>query len=227
VVYKDPEKRRERDRRYREKNRERILARRRESYAASPKRREQNREWRKANPEKARESSRKYAQANREKIHANYIDNRDTILESNRKWREKNPDKKRESDRKYRQANHDKLIEAHRSWHIKNIEKDREYHRRGEHIRRARMRGNHGTLPIDSEAILFEQQEGFCYLCGRLLYGKLDDIPSIEHKTPISRGGPNIIENVGLAHLSCNLRKYTKTAEEFMELLKWAELKNI
>ena len=58
---RDAGKRREYDRRYREKNREKLL--------------EQKRAWREANPEKVREQNRRYREANRKKIR-----------ESNRRW---------------------------------------------------------------------------------------------------------------------------------------------
>ena len=42
----------------------------------------------------------------------------------------------------------------------------------------------------------------------------------VEHKTPISRGGTNEFSNLGISCIKCNKEKYTKTEEEYRELLK-------
>ena len=38
---------------------------------------------------------------------------------------------------------------------------------------------------------------------------------SLEHLTPLSRGGSNDYENLGVAHRICNIKKGTKTLEEW------------
>lgn len=91
--------------------------------------------------------------------------------------------------------------------------------RAGVHNYRARIKGNGGKHTTKELRELFEQQDGFCYLCGKLLYGTLDGLVSVEHKIPVSRGGSNNISNIGLAHLSCNQRKHTRTHEEFTEII--------
>ena len=51
-----------------------------------------------------------------------------------------------------------------------------------------------------------------CILCNKpIVFG--DD--SLEHLTPVSRGGSNFYDNLGVAHLSCNMRKFTKTLSEW------------
>ena len=51
-----------------------------------------------------------------------------------------------------------------------------------------------------------------CYLCNKpIKFG--DD--SLDHSTPITRGGSNDYENFGIAHKSCNSRKHTMTLEEW------------
>lgn len=42
-----------------------------------------------------------------------------------------------------------------------------------------------------------------CYLCGE----PIDNAPVIEHKTPASRGGTANLDNLAVAHQSCNIRK--------------------
>ncbi len=54
-----------------------------------------------------------------------------------------------------------------------------------------------------------------CYdgLCG---YCRSSEALSRDHKTPLSRGGSDYIENILPACQSCNSRKGTKTFREFM-----------
>jgi len=185
--------------------------------------REYNRRWRKLNHdhcieydqtirvrhrerEDTKESKRKYRQTHREKI-ADYLRGyRKIKREFDLIWCE------REKER-CRQRRVDNPYKAY-AWQKANPEKRRV----SNHNRRARINGNGGELPNDVEPLLFEQQEGFCYLCGKPLYARFNDPPTIEHKTPLSRGGSNDISNIALAHLSCNCRKGTKTLKEFSEL---------
>ena len=87
--------------------------------AANPeKMRERTRKWRAANPEKAREYDRKRRAANPEKMRERF-----------RKWYAANPDKMRECARKWRAANPDKVRECARKWRAANTEKEREIRR--------------------------------------------------------------------------------------------------
>lgn len=51
-----------------------------------------------------------------------------------------------------------------------------------------------------------------CAYCG-VAFGALT--PTVDHCVPLSRGGTNDLDNLVWACLPCNLRKGTKTAEEF------------
>ncbi len=51
-----------------------------------------------------------------------------------------------------------------------------------------------------------------CYLCGKPI---VDNDDCLEHSTPLSRGGTNNYNNLGIAHQSCNNQKYTKTLDEY------------
>jgi len=83
------------------------------------------------------------------------------------------------------------------------------------HKYRARKKGNGGSFTADEINALFEQQEGFCFYCGELLYASFDREIHIEHKIPISRGGSSNIENIALSCSKCNLTKGAKTHDEF------------
>ncbi len=52
-----------------------------------------------------------------------------------------------------------------------------------------------------------------CVLCFKPIEFGED---SLEHLTPISRGGNNDYDNLGIAHLSCNKKKQAKTLKEWI-----------
>ena len=57
-----------------------------------------------------------------------------------------------------------------------------------------------------------------CYLCSTpIVFG--DD--QLEHLVPLSRGGRNNIDNLDIAHKSCNCSKKDKTPEEYAERKPW------
>ncbi len=56
-----------------------------------------------------------------------------------------------------------------------------------------------------------------CYLCIKPIHFGKD---SLEHKTPLSRGGTNLYENLAVAHRRCNNQKFTKTEEEYRLTIK-------
>lgn len=55
-----------------------------------------------------------------------------------------------------------------------------------------------------------------CILCLKTI-GFGED--SLEHKTPIKRGGTNEYSNLGVSHLKCNISKHTKTVEEYQNYI--------
>lgn len=55
-----------------------------------------------------------------------------------------------------------------------------------------------------------------CYLCFNPIEFKKDHL---EHKQPLSRGGTNDYENLGIACSKCNLKKNNKTETEFRKEL--------
>jgi len=128
----DPEYNRERMKRYRENNPEKV----RESS------RESSRKWRENNPEKARERAQKWRENNPEKARENW-----------RRYREKNPEKSRESEReraqKYRENNPEKARESSRKWRENNPEKAREKSRK--HYAKKKLEK---SLQTDSNSIV-------------------------------------------------------------------------
>jgi HNH endonuclease len=59
---------------------------------------------------------------------------------------------------------------------------------------------------------IFDASEGRCHYCSVTL--EIDNF-HIEHKTPKSRGGTNDRRNLVASCVGCNMKKSTKTAEEF------------
>ena len=126
-----PELARESNRKYREKNREKILEGARRYREENPeKRRESTQKWREKNREKARESAQKWREKNPEKVR-----------EYNQKYREENREKILEESRRYREKNREKILERARRYREKNREKIREKDRKYRHRKKAEKMG--------------------------------------------------------------------------------------
>ena len=99
MPYKDPEKKREYQRKWRKANPEKT--------------REQSRRYRKAHPEKNREKVRRYSKAHPEKIREHdkkhYAANSEKINERHRRYNKAHPEKRREIDRKCRKAHPERM----------------------------------------------------------------------------------------------------------------------
>lgn len=98
---------------------------------------------------------------------------------------------------------------------------------RKENLRLARKIGKH------TEAEWFEKiraQRGLCHYCGKRGYGRTPVVafgrrivlPQLvqDHMVPLVRGGSDSIDNIVGACDSCNSRKGTLTADEFMAVLR-------
>lgn len=127
-----------------------------------------------------------------------------------RKWREANAESFKQTLREnYLKNKEDRLLKA-KQWREDNRELKREYNRK----RKAAARGN-GYEPYSDRQVL-ETYGTVCYLCGReidLDAPRWTSIPGwenglhIDHFIPISKGGPDKIENVRPTHGLCNLIK--------------------
>lgn len=73
------------------------------------------------------------------------------------------------------------------------------------------------TLQIVYENNIKKYSTLTCYLClNPILFGE----DSLEHKTPICRGGNNNVENLDIAHIKCNQMKHSMTENEYRLKLK-------
>lgn len=217
MPYKDPEKRKEADRKYREKHREQMNA-----YA---------REWRKANPEKRREIDKRYLnkhsdkaqnacknwrQQNPEKYKASYTN-----------WRRENKERIKITAKQYRLLNKDKLQQYHYQWRkehpeawalmraksrIKHIDaikakrliwvqNNRETIRNANRNRRALKAGAAGKVSTQQLLDRINFFGGLCAYCGAVY-------EHVDHVIPLSRGGTNWPANLRPACKTCNLKKH-------------------
>lgn len=77
--------------------------------------------------------------------------------------------------------------------------------RRTNRARRARLHGV-AHIPYDKLEI-FKRDQGICWICGK----PIDCEPwHLDHFYPISKGGPDIPENVRVAHAGCNREKHDR-----------------
>jgi 5-methylcytosine-specific restriction endonuclease McrA len=70
------------------------------------------------------------------------------------------------------------------------------------HEARARKLGIQWDM-IDFRTV-YAHHKGLCGICGESV--QLDDF-TIDHMTPVSKGGPHLFANLQLAHKACNARK--------------------
>lgn len=84
--------------------------------------------------------------------------------------------------------------------------------------RLAKSKANRGILVWEGTPQykqLIREQDNKCGYCGVEM-----DTPSIDHKTPVSRGGKDNIENLIACCRRCNSNKRDKTEAEYREFLK-------
>lgn len=82
-------------------------------------------------------------------------------------------------------------------------------------IRLSKQQGVRIDVDIDELCKMF-LDNSFCEYCGI----ELDETTvSIDHKTPLSRGGSKTIENLAFCCIDCNHLKHTRTYDEFKEFL--------
>ncbi len=137
-----------------------------------------------------------------------------------REWIRRNADRARDAMRRWRQAHPDEHSAEVRSYYARHREErlaqSAEYHRANPEIGlarsqnyRARRRAAVGSLRAAEWLALVALHGGRCAYCGGV--GSLQ----ADHRTPLSRGGSNMIDNILPACARCNQRKHKMTEEEF------------
>jgi 5-methylcytosine-specific restriction endonuclease McrA len=205
MPYKDSEKARESARKSYRKNSKKIL--------------EKHKQYREAHHDEIRKQQEEYREKNRDMINTKNKERRATpeykeyVKEYSKRYRKLPEAKKKLSvnQRKWRETHPEYNRERLSKWQKENPEKVRKI----SHDRRAKIANCEGTYTIEEINELFAWQRGDCYYCGEFLY--IDYPYHIDHVIPISRGGPNSIENIVLACPHCNISKNDRTAAEFLE----------
>ena len=151
--------------------------------------------WRKANLDKHKATNRKYYKNNSKKLNA-----------AIKSWRNRNPEKVSETAKMFRKSNPDKTREKDRVQNNK---------------RRA-LKLNNGHSPYTEKQVL-ETYGTDCNICNfpiDLNAARKVGLPGwenglhIDHLLPISKGGPDIIENTRPTHGLCNITKNNKEQYE-------------
>jgi len=132
-------------------------------------------------------------------------DNPGYSTEHNRQWDKANPGRREERNRQRYVAHRAEVRDRARQWRKANPDKVREQSRR----RRALKLG--ATIgPVD-EAAIYERDE----VC---IYCTSDQDLTLDHLTPLARGGPHCQDNLAVACRSCNSSKGARTYGEFVDV---------
>jgi 5-methylcytosine-specific restriction endonuclease McrA len=119
------------------------------------------------------------------------------------------PQKQKEASRRYCKKYPEKVNANAKRWRENNPEKFKILCAR----RTARERSMEGDFTLEEWNSKLEEYNYRCAYCGCELN---TETITIDHMIPIVRGGTNYIDNLVPACRSCNSRKHTKTAEEYL-----------
>lgn len=195
----------ERQKRYRQKHKAKVLAAIKAYNLAHPEtKRASNRRYRLKNAEKIRSYRKAYRKANAQKL-----------SEENRAYRLAHPEEKREYSRVYKNRHREKVREAGRLYAATHAKENglRSRKHRQEHpdlykAKKKRRRALELNAPVADLThmqwlAIQETQDHRCAYCGKRCKGHLTQ----DHITPLSKGGSHTLHNVIAACQSCNSRK--------------------
>ena len=212
---------RKHDMQYRAANRDKILRRKRVSYAA--------------NAERERKRSADYRAANHEQVLAALARWHERHREEGRRYaaehRAADPQRAREAYRRYRARHPDRVRDSFASWKARNETYFSDWRRNNpdktrlhKATRRAREAGTGGAYAAGDVRRAWLMQKGRCWWrvsrgCqqrkGRLGRSLEAATFHVEHVIALARGGDNTPGNIVLSCPECNLQKATKTPTEF------------
>lgn len=156
---------------------------------------EYRKRWSMENAEKKKETNKKWVSENKERV-----------LEIKRKWRARNSEttKRKRIDRYLK--NKEKELSNNKEWRNNNPEKMVAYSL----TRRAKVKGNGGTITPKEWIDLKQYYKNTCLCCGR----KEPEIKlELDHVVSIFTGGINDISNAQPLCHSCNASKGTKNTD--------------
>ncbi len=134
-----------------------------------------------------------------------YAEHREERAEYTAEWFRKNAAHRREYNARYYAKNKETMNAAYRRWAKENPEK-----RLAKENRRRAIKAAVEVGDVDYAAI-WERDGGVCHVCGeRVTLGE----HHFDHVIPLSRGGEHSMENIAVAHATCNLKKGAKLMED-------------
>lgn len=188
--------------RYREKHRERILA------------REQR--WRDQNRESENKRLRDYYHANKERLAVRAKEIRDAEPERFKAYTAKTRVNRKEQIRKrvaeYHVKNREKRNKQGKEYRLKNMDRWRVYAAKRRALK-AGIEFNYNSAEIRDILKMQKHKCGYCKISLKRLKWHID------HITPLSKGGPNERSNLQILCPDCNLSKHAKDPIVFAQQL--------
>lgn len=178
-----------------EKQRRAVTVRTEEQKAAS---RAQASAWAKANPERRAQNARLY-----------YEDHKDAIKARSKGWQHQNPEKKKAYNAKWAAENKETTRRYAREWQAANKDLYRSIQKRWrtEHVgywrlRASQLKNTRSDFTFDQWVELLGEFNHSCAYCLR------SDVKlTMDHMTPLSKGGEHTRSNIVPACKPCNSRK--------------------
>lgn len=176
-------------------------------------------QWHLNNRKKRAKSNKQYRQ-----------DHKKEVIKYNKQWVQNHAKKIVKYQKQYRQKHKEEMVAYKKQYnpeHREQIAKQTKQYRQTskgkaiQHKNRHNRRAMTRDLTVKIVRQVYEdniKKYGVltCYLC----FKPIDNDDSLDHSTPLSRKGTNNYDNLGIAHNSCNKRKFTKTLAEWFNLKK-------
>lgn len=133
-------------------------------------------------------------------------ENKDRMVANATRWQKENPEKQKAAIKRWKEKNPEKVKQYSEGYNKTHNWKKENPERNVANVQRrnARIKGNGGSYTAEEWLELCERYDNRCLCCG-------EQKPlTVDHITPISRGGSNSIDNIQPLCLECNCRKFQK-----------------
>lgn len=168
-----------------------------------------SRAWSAANPERRRENQNRWNRENPERVKAKRLRHKSKHNAYSRAYDAAHREQKRAKDKARYWSDPDFHRERHRQWRQSNPEQNRVRNHRY-CARKLKAEGSYTKGDIE---LLYKNQKGKCWWCGKkLVKGKTH----IDHRIPITKGGSNNPSNLVLACEFCNCSKHDNMPWEWI-----------